>query len=244
MSMSPKLTIVIPAYNEAPRIGATLEKMHQFLVAQHYDFEILVVNDGSKDQTVEIVQNYAARFSTVRLIDNGKNLGKGTSVKNGILHALGEIVLFSDADLSSPAEEFPKILDPVFRDDADVTFGSRALDRSLIGVHQSTFREFSGKVFNFFVRILTGLPFKDTQCGFKAFRRLTVLPVFERQRIGGFGFDPEVLFIAKKKGLRLREIPVRWNHVEGTKVSMGRDSIEMFWDLVRIRLNDWKGLYN
>jgi dolichyl-phosphate beta-glucosyltransferase len=244
MSKALQLSIVIPAYNEAPRIGATLEKLLQFLETQHYDFEILVVNDGSKDQTVEIVQNFAAALPTVRLIDNGENLGKGASVKNGIFHALGEVVLFTDADLSSPAGELPKILDPIFQGDAEVTFGSRALDRSLIGVHQSAFREFSGKVFNFFVRILTGLPFKDTQCGFKAFRRLSVLPVFERQRIGGYGFDPEVLFIAKKKGLRLREIPVRWNHVEGTKVRMSKDSIVMFWDLVRIRLNNWKRLYN
>ncbi len=243
MSQAPDLSIVIPAYNEAVRIGASLKILRQYLESQNWTAEVIVVNDGSSDDTCGVVRNYAGQWQSLRLVDNGENCGKGYSIKNGIRNARGTIALFTDADLSAPVEEMPKILDPIFNGEADVTFGSRALDRSLIGVHQSSFREFSGKVFNFFVQLLTGLQFKDTQCGFKAFRCKEILPVFDRQRIKRFGFDPEVLYIARKRGLRLREIPVRWNHIEGTKVSMVKDSTQMFLDLLQIRWNDLCGRY-
>jgi dolichyl-phosphate beta-glucosyltransferase len=243
MSTAPDLSIIIPAYNEAARIGATLGVLRKYLESQRWSTEVVVVNDGSSDDTGRVARSFAMQWPSLRLIDNGKNCGKGYSIKNGIHKARGTVALFTDADLSSPAEEMPKILNPIFEGVADVTFGSRALDRSLIGVHQSSFREFSGKVYNFFVQFLTGLHFKDTQCGFKAFRRLDILPVFDRQRIKRFGFDPELLYIAQKRGLRLREIPVRWNHVEGTKVSMTKDSAQMFLDLLRIRWNDLCGRY-
>lgn len=243
MSNAPDLSIIIPAYDEAIRIGATLEILRQYIESRSWNAEVIVVNDGSSDGTGGVVRSYVEQWPALRLVDNGGNCGKGYSIKNGIQHARGSVALFTDADLSAPAEEMPKILDPIFSGAADVTFGSRALDRSLIGVHQSSFREFSGKVFNFFVQFLTGLHFKDTQCGFKAFRRLEILPVFDLQRISRFGFDPEVLYVAKKRGLRLREIPVRWNHVEGTKVSMTKDSTQMFLDLIRIRWNDLLGRY-
>jgi glycosyltransferase involved in cell wall biosynthesis len=239
-----ELSIIIPAYNEARRIGQTLKTLRQYTEQQMWRVEVIVVNDGSTDNTCRIVSDYATTWPHLRLLDNGKNQGKGFTVKNGARHAAGQTVLFTDADLSAPPEEMPKILDPIRANLADVTFGSRAIDRSLIGVHQSRFRETSGIIFNFFMQHLTGLHYKDTQCGFKAFRREEILPVFERQRIMGFGFDPEILYIARKQGLRLREIPVRWNHVEGTTVRFLRDSFQMFLDLLYIRWNDWRGKYN
>ena len=243
MRSAPPLSIIIPAYNEAKRISRTLETLQEYLESKGWAAEVIVVNDGSLDDTVAVVNAYISRWNALRVVDNGSNLGKGFSVRNGALGAEGDIVLFTDADLSAPIAEAPKLIDPIANGECDVTFGSRAVDRSLIGVHQSPFRETSGRIFNLFVQGLTGLPFKDTQCGFKAFRRTVAGSVFERQTIMGFGFDPEILYIAKKRGLRLREIPVRWDHVEGTTVRFLRDSCRMFLDLLRIRWNDFCGKY-
>ena len=243
MRSAPPLSIIIPAYNEAKRISRTLETLQEYLESKGWAAEVIVVNDGSLDDTVTVVNAYISRWNALRLVDNGGNLGKGFSVRNGALGAGGDIVLFTDADLSAPIAEAPKLIEPIANGECDVTFGSRAVDRSLIGVHQSPFRETSGRIFNLFVQGLIGLPFKDTQCGFKAFRRSVAGPVFERQTIMGFGFDPEILYIAKKRGLRLREIPVRWDHVEGTTVRFLRDSSRMFLDLLRIRWNDFCGKY-
>ena len=190
-----------------------------------------------------MVERFSAQWNLVRLIQNPGNCGKGFSVKHGALQAQGDIVLFTDADLSAPISEMPKLIDPIVEGKCDVSFGSRALDRSLIGVHQSKLREFSGRIFNLFVQALTGLNFKDTQCGFKAFRRQAMIPVFRQQRITDFGFDPEILYIAQKHGLRLEEIPVQWNHVEGTTVCFLKDSLKMLFDLVLIRWNDLTGKY-
>jgi hypothetical protein len=155
--------------------------------------------------------------------------------------------MFSDADFSSPITEAPKLIDPIAAGRAEVTLGSRALNRELIGVHQPRMREFGGMVFNLCMRIITGLKFKDTQCGFKAFRREAALSVFALQRVDRFGFDPEVLYIAKKQGNRMLEVPVVWNHCEGgelqSKLNYLRDSINMFADLIRIRFNDLAGRY-
>ena len=244
MRSAPPLSIVIPAYNEAKRISRTLETLQEYLESNGWTAEVIVVNDGSSDDTVTVVRSYVSRWRALRLVDNGGNHGKGFSVRNGAMGAQGDIVLFTDADLSAPIAEAPKLIDPIANGECDVTFGSRAVDRSLIGVHQSTFRETSGRIFNLFVQSLTGLPFQDTQCGFKAFRRSAAGPVFERQTIMGFGFDPEILYIAKKRGLRLREIPVRWDHVEGTTVRFLRDSCRMFLDLLRIRWNDFCRKYD
>jgi dolichyl-phosphate beta-glucosyltransferase len=243
MQPEPELSIIIPAFNEASRIGQTLERLRQYLADKGWEAEVLVVDDGSTDTTAEIVNRASDSWKQLRLISNEGNRGKGYSVKHGALQAQGKFVLFTDADLSAPAEEMPKILNPLWSDEADVTFGSRAIDRSLIGVHQSAFREFSGQVFNLLVQLLAGLYYKDTQCGFKAFRRDLMSPVFEKQRIQGFGFDPEILYIAQSRGLRLMEVPVRWNHVEGTKVHFLKDSLKMFLDLWLIRWNDWSGRY-
>ena len=245
--MAPFLSIVIPAYNEERRIGRSLDIVLSFLGTQSYRTEVIVVDDGSSDETAirvsDRIMEYAAAGHQLRVVTNAPNRGKGYSVKRGLTEAHGEIVLFSDADFSSPITEAPKLIDPIAQDRADVTFGSRALNRKLIGVHQPLLRDFGGRVFNFFMRSITGLKFKDTQCGFKAFRREPALSVFKLQSIDRFGFDPEVLYIAKKQGLRLLEVPVVWNDSEGTTVSYFSDSIRMTTDLIRIRLNDLRGRY-
>ena len=241
------LSIVIPAYNEEKRIGRSLDTVLSFLGTQSYRTEVIVVDDGSSDETASRVSDRVMKYTgaghQLRIVTNTPNRGKGYSVKRGLTEAHGEIVLFSDADFSSPITEAPKLIDPIAQDRADVTFGSRALNRKLIGVHQPLLRDFGGRVFNLFMKTITGLKFKDTQCGFKAFRREPALPVFKLQRIERFGFDPEVLYIARKRGLRLLEVPVIWNDSEGSKVSYFRDSINMFTDLIRIRLSDLAGRY-
>ena len=241
------LSIIIPAFNEEKRIGRSLDEILNFLSSERYLAEVIVVDDGSKDRTVEVVESraglYRAAGYDLRVITNDPNRGKGFSVKRGISSARGEIVLFTDADLSSPISEAPKLIDPIAEDRVDLAFGSRALNRKLVGVHQSFVREMGGRTFNIFMRAITGLRYKDTQCGFKAFRRELALPVFQLQRIERFGFDPEILYIARKRELRLMEVPVRWNHVEESKVSYFSDSLNMFIDLARIRLNDFRGRY-
>ena len=246
------LSIVVPAYNEEKRIGRSLDAVLSFLASQPYRAEVIVVDDGSSDQTgsqvLEHQSGYVEAGHELRLLTNKPNRGKGYSVKRGLTEATGEIVLFSDADFSSPVTEAPKLIEPIAEGRADVTFGSRALNRELIGVHQPLLRDFGGRIFNLLMQTITGLKFKDTQCGFKAFRREPALPVFKLQSIDRFGFDPEVLYIAKKRGLRLLEVPVVWNHCEGGelqgKLNYVRDSIRMFTDLIRIRLNDLAGRYD
>ena len=251
MNMAWFLSIVIPAYNEQNRIGRTLDEILRFLKTQPYHAEVIVVDDGSTDETSQRVSErmdqYHDHGHELRILVNKPNRGKGYSVKRGLTDATGDILLFTDADLSSPITEAPKLVDPIAEGRADVTFGSRALNPELIGVHQPKMRELGGAVFNLCMRTITGLKFKDTQCGFKAFRREAALPVFSLQRIERFGFDPEVLYIAKKQGNRLLEVPVLWDHCEGgelqNKLNYVRDSINMFADLIRIRLNDFAGRY-
>lgn len=251
MNMGWFLSIVIPAYNEEKRIGPTLDAVLRFLKIQNYHAEVIVVDDGSSDNTAskvsERVPAYREAGHELRVLINTPNRGKGYSVKRGLTDATGEVLLFTDADLSSPITEAPKLIGPIAQRRADVTFGSRALNPELIGVHQPRMRELGGAVFNLCMRTITGLKFKDTQCGFKAFRREAALPVFALQRVERFGFDPEVLYIAKKQGNRLLEVPVVWNHCEGgelqNKMNYVRDSINMFADLIRIRLNDLVGRY-
>jgi len=241
----PHLSIVIPAYNEEKRIGRTLEGTFDYLDAQNYDSEVLVVNDGSRDRTAEKVIEFAARTKgRLRLIENPGNRGKGYAVRNGMLQASGEIILFYDADLATPTSEIVKVITPIAEDRQDVVFGSRALDRSLIGTHQSGLREAVGRVGNLIQYALTGLSFKDTQCGFKAFRRSAAQTVFPLQQIDGFGFDPEILFIAQKQGWRLLETPVRWNHVEGSKVNPFASPIKVLLEVATIRWNDLTGKYD
>src|SRR5690242_15428190 len=193
----PHLSIVIPAYNEENRIGRTLIETFDYLAKQNYSSEVIVVNDGSTDHTVEAVRGFESlEGCKLRLIENPGNRGKGYSVRNGMLKADGDIALFYDADLSTPTSEIVKVVGPIAEDRYDVVFGSRALDRGLIGTRQSLFRETVGRGANWVQFAFTGLRFKDTQCGFKAFRRAAAQSVFRLQRIDGFGFDPEILFIA------------------------------------------------
>jgi glycosyltransferase involved in cell wall biosynthesis len=235
----PELSIIIPAFNEEKRLGRTLARIHGYFEARPAGsggLEIIVVDDGSSDGTARLVEEYARKIPSLRLVSNGENRGKGYSVRHGMLEAQGRIALFTDADLSSPIEESEKLLAAIEAGN-DVAIGSRALDRSLISVHQSRFRELAGIIFNGFVRLFTGLPFEDTQCGFKAFVRQRSKIIFEQQRIERFGFDPEILFLTQRHGLRSVEVPVRWAHDPATKVHMIRDSLRMFGDLVYIRWN-------
>jgi dolichyl-phosphate beta-glucosyltransferase len=243
------LSIIIPAYNEEQRIAPSLDKLLNFFSSSAYTAEIVIVNDGSSDNTEGYVLSRVEAFQRagidLRVLTNQPNRGKGYSVKRGVKESRGEIALFTDADLSSPITEAPKLIEPIIENLADVTFGSRALNRKLIGERQPLYRDFGGRVFNFLLQTITGLEFQDTQCGFKAFRRLESLPIFEMQSIERFGFDPETLFIAKKIGLRLLEVPVIWNDVEGSKVgNYALASIKMTTDLFKIRINDLKGRYD
>jgi dolichyl-phosphate beta-glucosyltransferase len=240
---TPSLSIVIPAYNEERRLAPTLATVRAYLDSSpHRDAEIIVVNDGSRDSTAALVEAAAKDDPRVRLLNNPGNRGKGYSVRHGMLDARGEWILFSDADLSAPIDELGKLLDAARERNAAVALGSRALDRSLVGVHQSAFREFAGNVFNLVMRLLTGLRFSDTQCGFKLYRRDAAQAVFARQQLDGFGFDVEDLYIAKVLGLPAVEVAVRWNNVEGTKVSL-LGGARPFWDLLLIRWYHLNGRY-
>ncbi|HYL09756.1 MAG TPA: dolichyl-phosphate beta-glucosyltransferase [Candidatus Acidoferrales bacterium] len=241
MSGAPELSIVVPAYNEEARLPPTLRRIAEYLRAGDRSAEVIVVDDGSRDHTAEVVRSFDAELPSLRVLPNGVNRGKGFSVRRGALEARGRIILFTDADLSAPIEEADKLFAALAN--ADVAIGSRGLDRSLIEVHETPFREFAGIIFNKIVRILLFLPFVDTQCGFKAFLRERCRILFEQQRIERFGFDPELLFLAKRHGRRAVEIPVRWAHSPATRVSMLRDSVLMFWEVVQIRWNALAGRY-
>jgi len=240
-SAAPELSIIIPAYNEETRLPETLRRIANYIRASRRETEVLVVDDGSRDRTAAAAEPFGKDFPALRVLSNGVNRGKGFSVRRGMLAARGNIVLFTDADLSSPIEEADKLLAAL--EASDVAIGSRALARSLISVHQSRLREFAGIVFNAVVRVCLRLPFVDTQCGFKGFRREKCRIIFEQQRIERFGFDPELLYLARHHGLRAVEIPVRWAHSPATKVNMLRDSLRMFLDVFYIRWNALLGRY-
>ena len=237
----PELSIIIPSFNEERRLPATLEKIAAYIEAQRPRTEVLVVDDGSTDRTAAVAESWGDRIPLLRVLSNGRNRGKGFSVRHGSLEASGEIILFTDADLSSPIEEGEKLFTGL--DHHDVAIGSRAVDRSLIEVHESFLRELAGIIFNKIVRVILRLPFVDTQCGFKAFRRRRCRIIFEQQTIERFGFDPELLYLARHHGLSTVEIPVRWAHSPATKVNMLRDSALMFLDVFWIRWNALRGRY-
>src|SRR5213080_1378252 len=243
--MLPPFSVVIPCFNEAARIGETLRLTLDYLTANAPESELIVVNDGSTDSTAAIARERLkdARIET-RLLENFPNRGKGAAVRSGLLAAQKPIGLFFDADLSTPLGETPKLIEPIANGEVDLAFGSRALDRSLIGVHQPWGREQGGRVFNLAVRLATGLPFWDTQCGFKAFRMNACRPIIEGATIDRFGFDVELLFVAYRAGLQLKEIPVRWNHAEGSKVNVTSDSLRMLSEVGRIRQQARRGVYD
>jgi dolichyl-phosphate beta-glucosyltransferase len=239
----PYLTVVIPAYNEALRIPKSLESIQSHFANKPFPVELIVVDDGSTDGMPSLLPHATAGWPMVRALRNEPNRGKGFSVRRGVLEARGQYVLFTDADLSAPIQEADKLLHLLETTGADAAVGSRALDRSKIGIHQSRFRELSGIAFNLLVRLLTGLKIRDTQCGLKVFRRATTRRAFELQRANGFGFDPELLFLIERSGGRILEQPVDWNHDPATKVRFLRDSTRMLWELVTLRWYAWAGCY-
>jgi dolichyl-phosphate beta-glucosyltransferase len=241
--LEPKYSIVIPAYNESARLAATLEKVLAYVHSQQWDAEVLIVNDGSRDDTAEIVRSFAAKDPIVQLVENPGNRGKGYSVRNGMLHARGRIVLFSDADLSSPIDEAPKLF-KALEDGADIAIGSRWLRAETQTQRQPLLRQLLGRVYNVMLRLCLGLQFKDTQCGFKAFKQAAVQAIFPLQKIERWGFDPEILFLARKGGFRVQEVSVAWGHSGGTRIHPLADGSRMFLEMLYIRWNSLTGKYD
>jgi len=243
--MKPSISIVIPAFDEQARLGDSVRKMLSYIKNETPDAELVIVDDGSQDKTAETGEKACAEFPEIKskVIRYEQNRGKGFAVKTGLLAAEADIALFSDADLSTPIEELPKLVKPIQNGEYDVAFGSRALDRSLIGTHQPWRREQGGKVFNLIVKTLTGLPFWDTQCGFKAFNMKKFRPLLKVMQIDRFGFDVEFLYVAHFHGLRLKEIPVRWNDVAGSKLGF-INGLPAFAEVNKIRRNAKRGVYD
>lgn len=241
--MEPHYSIVIPAYNESARLGASLEKVLAYVHAQQWNAEVIVVNDGSRDDTAEIARSFAQKDPILRFIENPGNRGKGYSVRNGVLNSRGRIVLFSDADLSSPIEEAPKLF-KALEEGADIAIGSRWLRAELQTQRQPLHRQLFGRIFNLMLRLSLGLQFKDTQCGFKAFTQPAAKAIFPLQKIERWGFDPEILFLARKFGFKTAEIPVAWGHSGGTRINPVVDGFRMFQEMLRVRWYDLMGKYN
>lgn len=236
----PYLSIVIPAYNEIKKIGPTLSKIGSFLGTKSYDFEIIVIDDGSVDGTaLAAEESDLAKAHKLKVIRNDKNKGKGFSVRNGIAHSEGEYVLLCDADLSAPIEEIGVLFDSI-KSGYDIVIGSRAMKESRINIHQPWYREIMGKIFNFFVKMLVIEDFSDTQCGFKLFSGGAARDIARQMKTSGFCFDVEMLYLAKIKGYNVREAGVIWGHFPGSKVRLFSSSVEMFLDLLRIRIRHRK----
>jgi dolichyl-phosphate beta-glucosyltransferase len=238
----PTYSIVLPAYNESERIAATLQKISAHAAQRGWNVEIIVVNDGSTDATAAIVQSHAVRCPGVRLVENPGNRGKGYSVRNGMLHARGDVLLFSDADLSSPIAEADKLFAAV-ADEADIAIGSRWLNVELQTKRQPLYRQLFGRMYNLALRLILGLRFKDTQCGFKAFNRRAADALFPAQKIERWGFDPELLYLARRFHLRVKEVPVEWAHREGTRINPLRDGLRMLVEIFKVRWNALSGKY-
>ncbi len=238
----PTYSIVLPAYNERERIAGTLARILAYATRRGWNAEVIVVNDGSSDATAEIVREYGRKHPALRLLENPGNRGKGYSVRNGMLHARGDILLFSDADLSSPIEEADKLFAAIAKG-ADIAIGSRWLDRRLQIRRQPLHRRLFGRIFNLALRVILGLQFKDTQCGFKAFTRRSALAIFPLQKIERWGFDPELLYLARRFRFAVSEVPVAWSHREGTRINPLRDGIRMFGEMLKVRWYALKGNY-
>jgi len=239
----PHLSIVIPAYNEEARLVASLEKIASYLDAKGVDAEILVVDDGSKDKTAAMAAK-ALAGRRGRVVENGENRGKGYSFRHGLMEASGRFVLMTDADLSTPIEDHGKLAKAIRDRDLDVVIGSRALPGSDVQVRQGRIRQSMGRGFNTIIRGLTGLPFHDTQCGFKLMDRERVLPLVEKMAVDGFAFDVELLFLCARFGLSVAEVPVTWRNAEGSKVSIVGDPLHMIADVLKTRWRFRRGLYN
>ena len=239
----PFLSIVIPAYNEEGRLGETLARIGEYLDVRGLDAEILVVDDGSTDRTAPIASTALSRRRG-RVVSNGENRGKGYSVRHGVLEAEGRFVLLTDADLSTPIEEYDKLAAAVRDAQLDGAIGSRALAGSDVQVRQGWLRQTMGRTFNRIIRVMTGLPFHDTQCGFKLMDRERMRPLFEKMAVDRFAFDVEWLFLCSRFGLSVREVPVVWRNAPGSKVSIVGDPLNMIVDVARVRWRFRRGLYN
>ena len=240
---NPRVSIIIPAYNEADRLGRALEQVLRCVRHRAWQAEVVVVNDGSSDDTSDLVRQWMETHPELTLLENAGNRGKGYSVRNGLLQASGDIVMFTDADMSAPIEEAERLFAAI-EAGADVAIGSRWLEKQRQTRHQPLYRRFFGRCYNRLTRTVMGLPFKDTQCGFKAFRREAAQDIFRLQTIERWGFDPEILFIAQKLGLHIEEVPVSWGHDERSRISYLRDGTQMLKEMLEIRNNSLHGRYD
>src|SRR3989344_7543257 len=229
-----KLSIIIPVFNEEKRIASALKKVSEFLAKKKFDYEIIIVDDGCSDNTIKCALDTGVK---INIIKNAVNLGKGGAVRNGMLAASGDYLLFTDVDISTPMEELDNFL-PWLSKGFDVVIGSRSINGADVRVRQPLYRELMGKFFNKLVRLLTVRGIIDTQCGFKLFTKKCGYEVFSKQKINSFCFDVEVLFLAKKFGYNVKELPVIWCNDVGTTVNPVKDSLRMLKDLFRIRFND------
>ncbi|HEY3703808.1 MAG TPA: dolichyl-phosphate beta-glucosyltransferase [Terracidiphilus sp.] len=243
MTEYPKYSIVIPAYNERLRIIATLDSVVAVVRQKQWDAEVIVVNDGSTDETADLVRDFACQAPEVRLMENPSNRGKGFSVRNGLIHANGEIVMFTDADLSAPIDEAELLFAAIEQEGADIAIGSRWLETSRQTHRQPLYRQIFGRCFNALTRMIMRLPYADTQCGFKAFTREAAQTVFQLQTIERWGFDPEILFIARKRRYKVKEVPVSWAHDARSRISYLRDGLQMLKELAIVRWNALTGRY-
>ena len=230
--VSPYLSVIIPSFNEEKRLTSTLEQITAYLRKQRYASEVIVVDDGSRDRTIEVAEEKLTGFPH-RILKQGLNQGKGTAVKRGMLEAQGEFLLFTDADLSTPIEE-AELLIARLEKGFDIAVGSRALPESRVQIHQNFLRESMGKIFNRIARLMSFKKIQDSQCGFKCFRREAARNLFQAQKLKGFSFDAEILYLAQKKGYRIAEVGVTWRNSPHSRVHILKDSLRMLWDVVRI----------
>jgi dolichyl-phosphate beta-glucosyltransferase len=240
----PSCSIVIPAYNEEKRIPRTLESIIAFSGNNSWDLEVIVVNDGSKDNTADVVRDFRSRHPWIHLVDNSVNCGKGKSIRDGVDRANGDIIFFADADDSTPITDSVKLLEAI-ESGADIAIGSRWVDRDLQVHPQPWYRRLNGRLYNLFMRSLLGLDYRDTQNGFKAYTRSAAKTIFPLQKIGGWGFDAEVLFLAQKFGFSVREVPVEYvYYAEGSKIRPYRDGARMLGELFKVRWHELNGAYS
>jgi glycosyltransferase involved in cell wall biosynthesis len=238
--MKPKLSIIIPAYNEEKRIGLSLDKVVTFVSTQAYPIEVLVVNNNSRDRTAEIIDSFVEEFPFMRRVDQPIQ-GKGAALRKGIMEGRGDILFIADADFSMPVEEIAKFM-PAMHEGYDIAIGSRELPESN-RVGEPEYRHIMGRVYNFVVRLFAIPKIHDTQCGFKAFKRDVAREIFPMQTIDGWGFDVEILYIALQRGYTLYEVPITWHYMPESRVNPLRDSIDMFLDVFRVRWNGLRGRY-